>query len=122
MTKDEQIKELAECIFKSKIAIDGIDFAFGLYGNDTHFHRIAKILYDNGYRKVSKNYAGTDEVLRSIDYRPTEEVRKETAKEILSDIYFNLKISAKEEPKSNDYYNVLGWIEEIAKEYGVEVE
>lgn len=24
--------------------------------------------------------------------------------------------------KSNDYYNVMGWIEEIAKEYGVEVE
>lgn len=47
-----------------------------------------------------------------------EILRKQVAKEILSDIYFNLKISAKE----NDYYNVLGWIEEIAKEYGVEIE
>lgn len=56
-------------------------------------------------------------------YRPVEEVRRETAKEILSDIDFNLKISdATKEPKSNDYYNVVGWIEEIAKEYGVEVE
>lgn len=77
----------------------GVDDLTKQFDYDT----VAKYLYDAGYRKA-------------------DDVKRETAKEILSDIYFNLKISAKEEPKSNDYYNVLGWIEEIAKEYGVEVE
>lgn len=64
----------------------------------------AEAVYDEGYRKV-------------------DEVRKETAKEILNDLYFNLKSSVQDKvAKSNDYYNVAGWVEEIAKEYGVEVE
>ena len=79
-------EELAECIFNSHTAIDGVDLAFGLCSNDTHFHRIAKYLYDAGYRKARKNHTGTDKVLCSIDYRPVEEVRKETAKEFAEKI------------------------------------
>ena len=52
-----------------------------------------------------------------------EQVRKEAAKEILKDLYFNLQSSVKcNIAKSNDYYNVMGWIQELAEEHGVEVE
>ena len=117
MTKQEQIEEL------KNILLEESNRFYGLECDEACAYCEASAVFDAGYRKESKNYIGTDEVLRSIDYRPVEEVRRETAKEILSDIDFNLKISdATKEPKSNDYYNVVGWIEEIAKEYSVEVE
>lgn len=49
-------------------------------------------------------------------------IRNETAKEILNDLYFNLQSSVKGHiAKSNVYYNVMNRIQEIAKEYGVEI-
>lgn len=63
------------------------------------------------------------ELFYNAGYRKADDVRKETAKEVLNDLYYNLQVSVQEKiSKSNDYYNILGWIEEIAKEYGVEVE
>lgn len=64
MTEQEQIEEMAEAIYKSGVAIDGTDIAFGLYDTDTHFHRMAAKLYEAGYRKA-------------------EEERKKTARECL---------------------------------------
>lgn len=93
-----------------------------------------KLVYamSKGYRKVpdgatvlligEKNQA-LDE--KTIEYfvEHNEQIRKETAREILSDLYFNLQSSVQGKvAKSNDYYNVYGWIKEIAEEYGVEVD
>ncbi len=61
--REKEIGELAQTIFSSGVAIDGTDIAYGLTGNDSHFHRMAAKLIDSGYRK-------------------SEEVRKETAKSI----------------------------------------
>lgn len=61
--REKEIEELAQAIFSSGVAIDGTDIAYGLTGNDSHFHRMAAKLIDSGYRK-------------------SEEVRKETAKSI----------------------------------------
>lgn len=55
------------------------------------------------------NYA--DKLYKS-SYRPIKEVRKETAKEILQRIYSDDK----------DYYTIDDLIENLAEEYGVEIE
>lgn len=56
MNDIKQIKEMARTIFESCVAIDGIDLAFaavhGADMEDSHFMRIAKHLYHNGYRKT----------------------------------------------------------------------
>ena len=75
------------------------------------YHWLATEAYNAGYRKESKNYIGTDEVLRSIDYRPVEEVRRETAKEIMQIL----------QGYDEEYY-LQGLEIIIAKKYGVEVE
>lgn len=82
MDKQQQIEEIAGTICNackerfeiSKKCKNVIEPCLAAYAH-------AEAIYAAGYRKVSKNYIGTDEILRSIDYRPTEEVRKETAKE-----------------------------------------
>lgn len=53
MNKQEQIEEMAKEIFNSSIAISAVDLAYGLTDNDDHFHRLAKYLYNTGYRKIS---------------------------------------------------------------------
>lgn len=59
MDEKKQIEEMARDIFASGVAIDGIDLAFAsVYGadkEDTHFMRIAKHLYNAGYRKQSES-------------------------------------------------------------------
>lgn len=108
MTKEQQIKDLSDLIYEdlSKKAICN--------------SQIAEHIYNAGYRKESKNYIGTEKVLRSIDYRPVEEVRKETAKEILL-----LLGKGYDETKMTDFKN-LGWYKDFCRElnnrYGVEVE
>lgn len=54
MEKEKKIEELAEAIYKSGVAIEGTDIAFGLYDTDTHFHRMAAKLYDAGYGNVKE--------------------------------------------------------------------
>lgn len=54
MEKEKQIEDLAEAIYKSGVAIDGTDMAFGLYDTDTHFHRMAAKLYNAGYGNVKE--------------------------------------------------------------------
>lgn len=55
MTREEQIKEIAKVIFKAGIALDGTDFAYGLFDDDDHFYRLAKVLFSAGYRKALRN-------------------------------------------------------------------
>lgn len=80
MTKREQIEEL------KNILLEESNRFYGLECDEACAYCEASAVYDAGWRKESKNFIGTDEVLRSIGYRPTEEVRKETAKEIFEKI------------------------------------
>lgn len=105
MTKEKQIEEL------KNILLEESNRFYGLECDEACAYCEASAVYDAGYRKESKNYIGTDEVLRSIDYRPVEEVRRETAKEILQIL------------QGYDEENYLQELEIIiAKKYGVEVE
>ena len=94
---------------------------------------IAEALYNAGYRKVlidTENGEAVDcvqcapwQLIEGYTEREVEKARKDTAKAILNVLYFNLQNSMKGQiAKSNDDYNVMGRIQEIAKNYGVEAE
>lgn len=94
---------------------------------------IAEALYNAGYRKVlidTENGKTVDcvqyapwQLIEGYTEREVEKVRKDTAKAILNVLYFNLQNSVKGHiAKSSDYYNVISRIQEIAKNYGVEIE
>lgn len=44
-TREEQIDEMAKAIYATGVALDGTDYAFGVYDDDDHFHRMANALY-----------------------------------------------------------------------------
>jgi len=46
---NKEINEMAEAILNAGIALDGNDFAY----KSDHFERLAKVLYNAGYRKQS---------------------------------------------------------------------
>lgn len=50
MNKEQQIKKLAEEIYRAGVALDGSDFAH----KSDHFERLAGELYKAGYRKQSE--------------------------------------------------------------------
>ena len=52
-TREEQVEEMAKAIYATGVALDGADYAFGVYDDDDHFHRMANALYATGYRKQS---------------------------------------------------------------------
>lgn len=127
MTKEKQIEEIDELttvLYEANHKKSVLDY-----------HWLATEAYNAGYRKESKNYIGTDEVLRSIDYRPVEEVRRETAKEIFQRV---INICRKEEDFQDGTINtqleplyfgiangcafIRDEVKELAKQYGVEVE
>ena len=63
------------------------------------------------------------QLIKGYTEREVEKARKDTAKSILNVLYFNLQNSVKGNlAKSNDYYSVIDRIQEIAKNYGVEIE
>lgn len=68
MTKEQQIEEMAQEILHAGVALDGVDFVHGLFDKDDHFRRLARKLYAAGYRKA-------------------DEVRKDTAREILQRLW-----------------------------------
>ena len=131
MTKQEQINEMAncnpcyerygECPIKDKATC-------------TSWTRAVN-QYEQGYRKIPegsvvltkeecehKVILDDDHFERALNYE-REKARKDTAKAILNVLYFNLQNSVKGHiAKSNDYYNVMGRIQQIAKNYGVEIE
>lgn len=90
-TEQEMLEEMAQVLETAKIkalaTIGSLNNGFGEW--------YAKALYNAGYRKA-------------------DEVRKETAREILSQIDKILK--------RNHICSVLGEIDELAKKFGVEVE
>lgn len=113
MTKEKQIEEIANILWHIPD-----NYSLNSY-NDCE--RIAECIYDDGgYRKESKNYIGTDEVLRSIDYRPVEEVRRETAKEIIKS--FENRFSLYYPHGILTYDDIENQIISLSEKYGVEVE
>ena len=52
-TREEFVEELAKAIHATGVALDGTDYAFGVYDDDDHFHRMANALHAAGYRKQS---------------------------------------------------------------------
>lgn len=100
MTDKEMIEEMARVIFERGVALDGIDFVFGLNGSD-HFERIATAIYNAGYRKIpedsvvmTREYYNemvddvkvSKEKLAHIIDSTKAKTRKETAREILKDL------------------------------------
>ena len=114
MAKEKQIEEL------KNILLEESNRFYGLECDEACAYCEASAVYDAGYRKESKNYIGTDEALRSIDYRPVEEVRKETAKEILKS--FENRFSLYYPHGILTYDDIENQIISLAEKYGVEVE
>ena len=63
-TREEQVEEMAKAIYATGVALEGTDYAFGVYDNDDHFHRMANALYDAGYRKQGDTVREFAEKLR----------------------------------------------------------
>ena len=97
----EEIDELTTVLYEANHKKSVLDYRW-----------LATEAYNAGYRKARKNHTGTDKALRSIDYRPVEEVRRETAKEILQEW--------SDDNSSMGLDNTF--VKNIAKKYGVEVE
>lgn len=114
MTKVEQIEELKDILLRESNRF------YGLECDEACAYCEASAVYNAGYRKENKNYIGTDKVLRSIDYRPVEEVRKETAKEILILLGKGFDETKMTEFKNLPWYKVF--YRELKQKYGVEVE
>ena len=58
-TRKEQIEEMAKAIYATGVALDGTDYAFDVYDDDDHFHRMANALYSAGYRNL-------DEIIKDV--------------------------------------------------------
>ena len=93
--KENQIYDIAKIIFERGVALDGIDFACGLVGSD-HFDRIARAIYNAGYRNCKDKVVLSKEELNTlignieksseIKAEELDKVRKETIKEIIDKI------------------------------------
>lgn len=129
MNKQEQIEKLAslmaDCNTTCDKCFEKLESVMTLpipkRENYCQVYAYAQRAVEQGYRKTFTSDLASD--TQKAFKEGYEKARKETAKEILNDLYFNLQSSVKcNLAKSNDYYNVTGWIQELAKEYGVEVE
>lgn len=67
-TREEQVEEIAKAICATGVALDGTDYAFGVYDDDDHFHRMANALYAAGYRKQRDTVREFAEKLRDKEF------------------------------------------------------
>lgn len=91
---NEKIEETAKAIYNTGVAIDGTDIAFGVFDEDDHFHRMARKLYSEGYRKASdvidefanrlkqKMYYEFEEIIPSLVSDKIDELAAEMRKEL----------------------------------------
>ena len=139
MNKEQQKDELILIVKKAINANTEQHFADDdtvyIDGNDVDHiaEQVADEVYAAGYQKVlldtedgkmvdSVQYAPW-QLIKGYTEREVEKDRKDKAKSILNVLYFNLQNSVKGNlAKSNDYYSVIDRIQEIAKNYGVEIE
>lgn len=93
----KEIEKMAKAIYETKDCLEEIDYRYGLFDNDDHFHRIARKLTIAGYGKVE-------------DYKKEIERLKE------------LIIKIKEMIDKNFYYDDVttsGELNDLLKEYGI---
>ena len=136
-TKQEQIEEMQKTIcINCKDRYSKKGYVCPWQDKDTKCYNCEKLseaLYNAGYQKVlidTKNGEAVDcvqyapwQLTEGYTEREVEKACKDTAKAILNVLYFNLQNSVKGNlAKSNVYYNVMDRIQEIAKNYGVEIE
>ena len=137
MTEQEQIEEMQKTIcINCKDRYSKKGYVCPWQDKDTKCYNCEKLseaLYNAGYRKVlldTENGKTVDcvqyapwQLIEGCTEREVEKARKDTAKAILNVLYFNLQNTIKGHiANSNDYYNVMVKIQEIAKNYGVEIE
>ena len=67
-TREEQVEEMAKAIYATGVALDGADFAFGVYDDDDLFHRMANALHAAGYRKQGDTAREFAEKLRDKEF------------------------------------------------------
>ena len=109
MNREEQIEEMAKII----------DELYNVY--DTTAGEIAEGLYNTGYRKIPENAVVLTkeeyiDLSRNYVTEQIEQVRKETAKEILNEL-----IDSSNKITFFDCRMALG-LDKLAEQYGVEVE
>lgn len=61
-TREDLIDEMAKAIYATGVALDGTDYAFGVYDDDDHFHRMASALIEAGIGDVSAVKAEQEEI------------------------------------------------------------
>ena len=122
MTDKEQIKELMLEVPQTIIAYDGNPKGQHLYSEQRE--QIAEALYNAGYRKVSKE--AQEMVSNALVYskrlkieKSAEQVRKDTAKEILQKIKGRANWFLESQIQEDHF---VEQIKELAEEYGVEIE
>ena len=102
MKEEEQVEKIAKDIYATGVAIDSTDIAYGVYGNDDHFHRMARKLY-------------------TADYRKQSDVVREFVKKIKDKFFYALDSGRIINPVSI-YRFTENEIDELAAEFGAEVE
>lgn len=143
MNKQEQVEKLAslmaDCNTTCDKCFEKLESVMTLpipkRENYCQVYAYAQRAVEQGYRKLpedsvvltreecdNKVILDEDHFLRVLDNERAQS-RKDTAKAILNVLYFNLQNSVKGHiARSNVYYNVMNRIQEIAKNYGVEIE
>lgn len=115
-TREEQIEELAKAIYATGVALEGTDYALGVYDDDDHFHRMANALYAAGYRKQSEvidAFVGKiSAVALQMRYEASRAYQQGRS---LSKAQFAFG-------EENAIVNLMEQINNLAKEYGAEVE
>lgn len=121
--KEKQIEEMAQ-----DIAYSCADMGYNGCGDKTCCGCIAKSIYDAGYRKIEDHeiVISKDEYERINDTVNLRKVRKETASEILQELYDWLGDDFEELNETSFIHimkkDYIRRINEIAKQFGVEVE
>ena len=132
MTEQEQVEEIEEVICNMK------EWAAHYYDEYGYEHEafancigIAEAIYNAGYRKVpdgavvlliGKNNQALDEKTIVYFVKHNEQIRKETAREILNEILFVESVEGWEENEQLVKFSnkIVDKIEELANKYGVE--
>ncbi len=89
MNKEQQIKKLAEEIYRAGVALDGSDFAH----KSDHFERLAEVLHKAGYRKQSET---VKEFAEKLTKRLTKEVKdnpEAAASQYKAGLYFAMDLA-----------------------------
>lgn len=111
-TREELIDEMAKAIYATGVALDGTDYAFGVYDDDDHFHRMASALIAAGIGDVTewKERAEKHRVIALPGGRIKQLYSDEEVEQIVKER------DSKEEAYNKCYFDYRYW-KDKAKEY-----